>query len=1315
MKIKSVFFALLVVCYATVEAGVTDIATLPLLNIKGTNSVKPNLMLVYDDSGSMDFNFTPDIVAYATPSNTWSYACRAAAKYSGGRKICEQGDPAFSSADFNKQYYNPAFSYRPPVNADGTDFNLASYGVGSNWKKVVTDAFLETTTIDLTSEFPDLNWCYDASNSYCKTNKGGTTDTYPDDTYRNARKTTGNPYYYTIAVAEYCSDAALTKCKTTDVNAAAPNGFPYPAKLRWCKDTALSTATCQAKMDAAHIYPRFSSATRLSEVGTHAIFTRVDIVKATASYPKAAGRTDCKGANSCSYDEEMTNFASWYTFYRKRNQMMKTAVGRAFAPLTSAYKVGLARMQAASIDSGTSTDAGSGLTTTTNENITLLPKEFSGTGDTDNRFVWYKQLYATTASGGTPLRKAVHNVGKMFKNNSAIVEYPCQQNFMFVTTDGMWNGDAASDVTSDNDKAESATRFCSKAKGCVDPNTATGNSLADIALYWYNGGANPPADGAAASSGTVSLNPGQESAAAMLKLGQVPAAKDENSHLHINTYTLGLGVDGAMTYEQNYDSNPASGGDFAKLIAGTSTGCPWNGGNAYVWPDPKTDDAASNGFPSRVDDLWHAAINGHGKYFAASDPDLVGKSLSSALEKIQVTVGAAAAAATSTPNISQSDNNIFSDTFTTVKWTGELTDQKIDPATGNITPKPVWSTSDKIGAHVFANKDDRKIYMQDVGASNLKSFTYTAMSALEKGWFDNQCTQLSQCGTMTGAQKLTANDGTNLVNWLRGQQQYANDTIFRAYFLTETTPAGASAPVPVVLGDIASSKPAFLRDTRKDYAMTGFGAYKVGNQKRAAVVFVAANDGMLHAFDALTGEENWAYVPRISMPKLAVQASANYGSHHQFSTDGSPELADVQIGGSWKTILVAGMNGGGRGYYALDVSDPSKAPTSLWELCADSALCTKANDPDIGLTFGNPQFGMWNGKWVVFLTSGYNNVPGTAGVASGDGKGYLYIVDVATGSILKKISTGSGSTDTPSGLAKITSISLNPSTDPVTTYVYGGDNQGQMWRFDLTDKNATPAVKVVKMADTGAAHPITARPDVSTCRVQVDGAAALRRVVVFGTGRMLGLTDLAPTTEVQSMYLIKDADDVEGNPIGNIRGSSMVKQTLNKDGQADFTLTSNAVDLATKNGWYLDFSLNAGERMNLDPKIVAASVVGVTNIPGESSACSVGGSSNRYQVGLCTGAALSLVRDGTDGTGNSSVFKKTNVDGTISPKDATGHVGSVLAPVTATVGFIVVRLPSGAVMMISDLADGRKVNNKLETNSGGVNPAKKGGWRRVTN
>ncbi|UMR29827.1 hypothetical protein MJ904_22770 [Massilia sp. MB5] len=1508
-------------------AAPTNIAQVPLLNISGTGTVKPNLMLLFDNSGSMEQSYTPDYVNDSL--------CRSRAQLSSGTTACTVGHPPFMSADFNRQYYNPALRYQPPIKWDGTFYQEQTAGNTSNWTNVVSDGFnvLNTdlygnsdTAINLVTGYPDLQWCDPSNTSDCKRNTA--TYNYPDNTYRNASAINVGPYYYTIGVAEFCTDDSMVNCKSTSAGAAAPTGYPVPVKVRWCNSTALTS--CQAKRVGSFIYPRYSQATgAIASYGTIAIgaskttsslnitsvvvneggtnrtvtnssvtastgtdtalkqqtvasalaasivartsvsnayyacvrtplgqpsvpacstfgitlaadnvvavvpvtctgskslatcqtindntragwgitvntssvtfpstalmaisgttadvnpasvlaslslggttiasnitigrnanaatavsrivsaigtggtyraytggntitptcqaasattvcivvngstssgsnltagsqsskgtmafsftptvastdnipttvvalsagsaapstFVRVNIVSGS-TYPKSSARSDCTAsAGVCTYNEEMTNFANWYSYYKTRLQMMKTSVGIAFSAVNSNYRVGYVRLSSAGA-------AGA---------IDQKPADFTGTA----RSTWYSNLYNTSTSGSTPSRPALDSVGKMFANQAPynyasgqeVVQFPCQQNFTILTTDGYWNGGSAASVAN-NDNVESSGRFCLSQQGCVDSRAQTQPSLADVALYWYNGGS---------STSTVSLRPSLED---MSKEGQVPAGPNENTHLHMNTYTLGLGMDGIMTYEANYDTAAKAGGDFYNLITAASSGCPWNSGGAYVWPDPQTSSTA-NTVQERVDDLWHTAINGHGKYFSANEPKEVVEGLQAALAKMQISTGAAAAAATSTPNISQEDSDIFSDTFTTVKWYGELAKRKIDVSTGEVSANTVWVSTNILGTQVLDNS--RKIYKYDGSSSTPEEFTYDNLDATERSWFDNKCAALSQCTLLDTTKRAIVNDGRNLVAWLRGAQQYSDDEVFRAY---STTVVGGTT-IPIVLGDIASSKPAYMREPRKSYTISDYDSFKNSYADRAATVFTAANDGMLHAFDAADGRELWAYMPRITMKKLYALASTTYGTNHQFTTDGAPELGDVYFDGAWHTIMVAGLNAGGRGFYALDVTNAGapkgakygQAPKVLWELCADSSICSR-NDPDIGLTFGNPQFGMWNNRWVVYLTSGYNNIPGVDGINTGSGEGILYIVDVKTGEILAKQSTGSGNVTTPSGLARITAITNDPAGDPVTTYIYGGDNLGQFWRFDLT-KTLTTGIGVRKMGSTGTTQPITTRPDVTLCEVKVKDSSGIetskaQRVVLFGTGRLLDVPDTT-NTDVQSLYLLKDVD-ADTSTI-NVRGSGMVEQTLSRRsggtaGTSVYDITKNAVDLNTKSGWFFDWKLNAGERMNLDPKIVSGAGNVVTNIPTSSSSCSVGGTSNAYQVDVCKGTSIS-----------------------------DNPVGSTLSNTSAAVGFIIIRLPKGELKMITTTAKGETLTRPLsELDSAGAHRV---GWRRV--
>ena len=304
------------------------------------------------------------------------------------------------------------------------------------------------------------------------------------------------------------------------------------------------------------------------------------------------------------------------------------------------------------------------------------------------------------------------------------------------------------------------------------------------------------------------------------------------------------------------------------------------------------------------------------------------------------------------------------------------------------------------------------------------------------------------------------------------------------------------------------------------------------------------------------------------------------------------------------------------------------------------------------------------------------------------------MVDIATGRVLSKLSTGSGDTTTPSGFARITAISENPHTDPLVTYVYGGDNLGQMWRFDFT---APGSPKLVKMGDAGVKQPITTRPDVTMC--QVSGVAAdgtetssLHRVVAFGTGRLLDLTDIG-NTDVQSTYVLKDT----GVPISAAQwrgASNMAKQSLAKvqGTSTAYTINGVPIDLNTQQGWYVDFNLNAGERVNLDPQIIYGSLNVVTNTPSSSSSCKVGGTSNAYQVNICTGEPLTSI----------------TVDGTSGPVMIAGQT---LSNSAAAVGDTFITLPKGNARRVTTYADGTVGDSAVHAAISA--PAKRGGWRRV--
>ncbi|CAG0980707.1 Type IV pilus biogenesis factor PilY1 [Methylophilaceae bacterium] len=1250
-----------------VMADLTDIASTPLSTSSGT-AVRPNMMFVLDDSGSMGWNFMPDYLGYSLNSQD-NNKCRRyvqtgtsstnVTKCAGGtgassNGMGEGGDPPIYSYQVNTIYYDPGIRYMPPVNPCNVSENLPSQtsatSVREDGLKIDSSCNQTSSTRNITTTYPERVYC-DVSGSgtltalsktsgsgqyMCKRNGvdhigAATTDhyDYPNTnisgtnywysgtaasmgTYRFGRDYSSNPHYYKVTPREHCKDATLVECKISTI----PDGdFKEPAYVRFCNtDAQASSSTvqsgsgkCQATFDrtsgTTYTYARYGT------------FERVDIKPSVTSYPKATGRTDCAGA-TCTYTEEITNFANWYAYYRTRMQTMKTAAGRAFSTVDNSFRIGYL-----TIKPTTDPDkADSGVTASKYLKI----DEF----DPSHKEAWYKKLYAAGASGGTPLRVALSRVGRHFGGvTSGInkgmsddpVQYACQQNFTLLTTDGYWNGNAGQTLAGgsigNQDNVNSG--YSKRSDGAYDGDLpGSSNTLADVALYYYK------------TDLRSSL------------ANKVPTSdKDFANHQHMTTFTLGLGLDGRLAYSEDYETS--NSGDFAKIKLGTLN-----------WPSPTAD------APTALDDLWHAAVNGRGKYFSAENPNSLVAGLQSALAGVNTRTGASAAAATSSQNITETDNFIFSTTYRSVAWDGEVTAKEIDPQTGEVGDDLLWSAQSKLDSRGYAG---RKIYKFSASGTNKLALFDWANLTDEQAFFNGKCSLLSQCPALDSDAQAIANSGEQLINFLRGQTTHEGDTdkSNKAFRNREH-----------ILGDTVNSSPAYERIPRYNFTddvTPTYEAFKtsLSIQNRKGMLYVGANDGMLHAFNASSGagggEEAWAYIPKAVMPNLYKLADKNYGANHQYFVDGSPTTMDVYDSGSWKTILVSSMNSGGRGYFALDITNENE-PKALWEFCHSAVLCAQS-DPNMGYGYGNaviaklPVGHPQAGKWVAILTSGYNNV------APGDGKGYIYIRDLMTGALIKTIATGVGDVTTPSGLGKINGYADYFDYDATARWLYAGDLQGNLWRVNLESGGGA----LSKLIALGTSQPITTRPTVAKVP-----AADNDPVVFFGTGRYLGTSDLT-NADGQSVYAIRDNGDVHSR-------SSLVGRTI-AHGETSATISGSPMDWDS-GGWYADLPAS-GERVNIDPKLAKGTLVVVSNIPTSEDACSIGGASATYNFNYETGLEVP----------GSSVFGKLNSANTV-------------------VGFVLIQLPDGRVKMISTGSDGSQTTSPVEINpSGGL--SRRTGWREL--
>jgi type IV pilus assembly protein PilY1 len=749
-------------------------------------------------------------------------------------------------------------------------------------------------------------------------------------------------------------------------------------------------------------------------------------------------------------------------------------------------------------------------------------------------------------------------------------------------------------------------------------------SLADVAQYYY----------------TTDLRPDFSNSA---DLGVAPGGTgpldDTNLAQHMTTFTVALGVSGTLNYDINYKN--ATTGDFADILAGNKR---WPG-----WPDSTLDYNTGSGFTlwedrRSIDDFWHTAVNGRGQYFSAGEPTALASGVAGALKQINSITSAGAAAGTSTLEPVLGDNFGFFGNYTTEDWTGEVVATTLDTGTGQPSTSILWSATTQLKPKVKAACDNRNIHLIRPGATdNLVKFSWkskkcdnsglpidstedSSLDGAERLNFDvSKISLLSHFPAMTDGTNGTPNQRTlaadaNLVNYLRGQTELEG---FQSGQASKLYRARKSS-----LGDVIGGQPVYVKNPRASYQDSGYEAFKLSQASRESMVYVAANDGMLHAFHVESkpgnwsgGDEAWAIIPSAVLPNLFKLADDSYATLHQFSVDGTPTVGDVRgaTAGSWKTMLVGGLNAGGKGYYALDITNPT-APKAMWEF-KQSATCDpdpvgKSSDCNLGLTFGKPiitkiiDASYAEGRWVVMVTSGYNNT----GADGGDGKGYLYVLDALTGKIIHRVGTSVGDTTTPSNLAQINTYVDDGAINNTALRVYGGDMLGNVWRFDVNDTHAPAGREATRLGTAtdsgGAAQPITIRPELA----ELGG----KPMVFVATGRLLGTTDLS-NTQTQSIYGI--VDTFVGNPVHNDLRNVLKPMVMTAAGGTPEARTiacpSADARCSSTKGWVVNLP-DSGERVNIDMKLALSTLVVGSNVP-NNTPCSTGGSSWLNYLDFATG------------------------------------------------------------------------------------------------
>jgi type IV pilus assembly protein PilY1 len=376
---------------------------------------------------------------------------------------------------------------------------------------------------------------------------------------------------------------------------------------------------------------------------------------------------------------------------------------------------------------------------------------------------------------------------------------------------------------------------------------------------------------------------------------------------------------------------------------------------------------------------------------------------------------------------------------------------------------------------------------------------------------------------------------------------------------------------------------------------------------------------MLHAFDAATGRERWAFIPAGVLPKLWRVGDKALRKNFQYLLDGTPVVGDICpvapsktcTAEEWRTILVAGLGAAGREFYALDITQADQ-PKLLWRINADT-------EAQLGYAVGKPIITKRrDGTWTVLIASGYNNM------TPGSGHGVLFVLNATTGAVLKRIDTGAGTTNNPAGLAQLNAW-VEGLLDNTAERVYGGDLLGNVWRFDINDTSGTSgndAVLLARLLRNGGVQPITTRLELSLVRV---GNQSLP-VVSVGTGRYLGSSDVGDKS-IQSIYTFRDYLSDSG--LGDLRQrSSMVKKhMIPGDVEGKRGISDESVDWLVNDGWYVDLDAqpDSGERVVLDPEQQLGMLSVMTNVP-DSNACRPRAESWSYAFNYINGNYLPIAK-----------------------------------------------------------------------------------------
>lgn len=769
--------------------------------------------------------------------------------------------------------------------------------------------------------------------------------------------------------------------------------------------------------------------------------------------------------------------------------------------------------------------------------------------------------------------------------------------------------------------------------------------------------------------------------------------------------------------------------------------------NLTIYTVGFADDSIDPNQPGVNPILKDAAEQGGGQFYYATSGTALGDALQSTVTAISGEVGASASVATNSSRVEEG-SILYQAMFDSADWTGSFLAYGIN-SNGSLGSAPLWNAAEKIPA-AYASRT-----ILTYNPSSHTGTTFTCANLTSGTGSQRELLGIASCAD--------SNDlGVWRLNYLRGDSTHEKRNSLRHDTQNETRSSDPNVAVfrnrthlslvnndaigndPWLLGDIVNSNPVFVGTPDYGYEDlagtegTSYGSFRESGTYtgRTKMVYVGANDGMLHGFNATgtgsdAGVEKVAYVPNAVYENLSSLTDPNFLYNHKYFVDGTPRVGDAYFGGAWHTVLVGTTGAGGHGVFALDVTNPNagfSASNVLWEfsdidapvatdLTTDTSS-TRGFQNNLGYAMAQASVvRMQDGSWAAIVGNGYGSV---------NNKAVLYIVNVQNGNLIKAISTETGSSIEPNGLS--TPIGVDINGDRVVDYIYAGDLLGNLWKFDVSSASdsgwsvaysGTPLFVACDRTEAPCTHrqPITTKP-------QVGVGPSGGYMVYFGTGKYFESTDndtSAPQT--QTFYGIWD----DGASVPS--RSSLQEQTIDTEANGLRTSSQNAVDYPTKKGWFMDLRKPGtpltyqGERVINFPQLRGDRVIFTTLIPlpagGDQDQCTTVSDGTGWLMELValTGAPLPTTGAAPwDINNDNEIDSDDRINGSQNASGVQSTVGMPTAPgvIGLTDGGGNGDGDSGCREMKYIVGSSSQIESRLEscTGSGGI-PAGRQAWRQL--